>query len=264
MPKQKGPIKLKGTLNGICYYSLKGVYISRVAKGPSRERINTDPAFAKIKANNLEFGMGSKLSKAIRTGFLETTKQFQDTYMASRLSGVCRNIIQKGSGPLGKREAHIGNNPQALIGFQLNKQLVFNQIHTAKPVVTSHNNRRLITVTIPKSKVTHLHKQPKNATHFQLTCALSLVSNYQCQPDEETYKPVIPKQNALGISQQTPPLLCKIEHTNLQIQLQTPVTTELQTNVSITVWLGIQYLKLNESTVYTYKNVKAMQCIAIL
>ncbi|PWK19859.1 hypothetical protein [Xanthomarina spongicola] len=184
--------------------------------------------------------------------------------MASRLSGVCRKIIQKGSGTLGEREAYIGNNPQALIGFQLNKQVVFNQVYTAKTIVTSHNNRRIITINIPKSSVFHLKKQPKNATHFQLIGALSLVSKYKYSPNKKTYHPMSLKQNALGISKNTEPLLCKIEHTNLQIQLQTPVTTQLQSNVSITVWLGIQYLKLEGLEYYTYKSHKAMQCIGLL
>lgn len=49
MPKQKGIIKLKGTLNGVCYYPLKGMYIKRKATGPSRERIYNDPAFKTLR-----------------------------------------------------------------------------------------------------------------------------------------------------------------------------------------------------------------------
>jgi len=68
MPKQKGLIKLTGTLEGICYYQLNGKYISRKAVGPSKERINKDLAFANVKYNNQGFGAASKLSKVICLG----------------------------------------------------------------------------------------------------------------------------------------------------------------------------------------------------
>ena len=48
--------------------------------------------------------MASILSKAIRQGLPEFALQLKDTYMASRMSGVCRKIIQKRSGPQGERE----------------------------------------------------------------------------------------------------------------------------------------------------------------
>ncbi|MCX7549668.1 hypothetical protein OS191_02305 [Xanthomarina sp. F2636L] len=235
-----------------------------MANGPSKERIQTDPAFAHLKAKNQEFGMASRLSKAIRTGVLETVKEFQDSKMASRLTGACYQIIQEGRGHIGKREAKLQNNPQALIGFQLNQKQTLNQIYAATPVVTSHKNRRLITISIPKSTENHLIKRPKSATHFQLTAALSMVSNYTCRSDQKAYRPVAPKQNAVGITQKTEPLLCKIAHTNLQIQLKTPVKREVSTNVSLLVWFGIQFLKQEGHTYVSYKNMRVMQAIHLL
>ncbi|MGZ0015660.1 hypothetical protein [Yeosuana sp. AK3] len=42
MAKQKGIIKIKGTLNGLCYYKLNGVDMVRKATEPSKERIQND------------------------------------------------------------------------------------------------------------------------------------------------------------------------------------------------------------------------------
>ncbi|MFV0572903.1 MAG: hypothetical protein ACK5M1_10805 [Xanthomarina gelatinilytica] len=81
---------------------------------------------------------------------METTKQFQDPTMSSRLTGTCYNIIQEGSGIPGKREANLANNPQALIGFKFNKKLALDNIYTAKPIITSKKNRRIITLNIPE------------------------------------------------------------------------------------------------------------------
>jgi hypothetical protein len=264
MPKQKGIIKIHGALNGTSYYPLKGEYISRVANGPSKEQIQTDSTYAHIKASQLEFGMASRLSKALRTGILDTAKEFQDPKMASRLTKACYNIIKEGSGSIGKREANLANNPQDLIGFQLNKKQTLDQIYTVTPVVTSYKSRRFITVSIPKSSEIHLKKKPKTATHFQLTVALSVVSNYKCRPEQKTYRPVAPKHNSFGITRTTEPLLCKIEHTNLQIHLETPVKTAVSTNASLVVWFGIQFLKQEGPSFYILKSNKVMQCIHLL
>ncbi|MFG6687039.1 hypothetical protein ACGK9U_10680 [Mariniflexile sp. HNIBRBA6329] len=264
MPKQKGLIKIKGTLNGLSFYPLKGAYISRRAVGPSKERIQSDPAFVNVKHNNQEFGGASSLSKTIRQGLGKTAKEFKDSHMASRLTGVCSKIIKKGSGTHGQREAHINNNPDALIGFQLNKNQAFNQIYTAKPRVTSHNNPTNITVTIPKISEKHLIKVPENTTHVQFTAALCMVSKAQWQSQLQSYQPIRPECHGIGTSQQTIPLLCKIEHTNIQIQLETPLTNQISTNIAITVWLGIQFLRLQDTQLKPVPSIKAMQCIAVL
>jgi hypothetical protein len=169
-----------------------------------------------------------------------------------------------GSGPPGKREANLANNPEALIGFQLKQKQKLNQIYTAKPIITSHKNRRIISISIPKSSEFHLERKPKTATHFQLIAALSVVSNYKCRPNQKTYRPVAPKHNALGITQKTEPLECKLEHTNLQIQLKTPVKTTVSTHASLVVWFGIQFLKQEKAHFYPLKTSQVMHCVSIL
>ena len=264
MPKQKGLLKLKGTLQGQCYYQLNGKYVVRKAVGPSRERINTDPAFVNVKSNNQEFAAASKLSKAIRDGLSNNAKQFKDSYMAGRLTGCCRKIIQKGSGELGQREANLHNNPKALLGFQLNKAVPFNQIYTVKPKITNNNARNHIIISIPKSTLNNHKQRPKAATHFQLTAALSMVSNLQWQANLKAYQPTNTALNALGYTTQTQPLLCKIEYSNLELSLQIPNTEHIPENLAITVWLGITYLHIQNHNKTPYKSAQAMECIAVL
>ncbi|MBF8149493.1 hypothetical protein ITJ86_06265 [Winogradskyella sp. F6397] len=264
MPKQKGIFKFKGTISGQCYYQLNGEYIVRKAVGPSRERINTDPAFVNVKRNNQEFAAATHLSKAIRRGLGDTGKAFQDTYMASRLTGRCRKVIQKGSGALGEREANLFNHPNAIIGFPLKKELPLQHIYTAKTVVSTNANRTIITVNIPKSDP-HNHNQiPENATHFQLTVALSTVSNIAHQPIENKYITEEPNCNALGVAVQSQPLECKTAHRHISLQLQSPNTNNTPTNVAHTIWLGITYLKQQNNEFESIKTAKAMECIAVL
>lgn len=263
MAKQKGILRFKGTLNGKCYYKLNGIDLVRKAAGPSIERITNDPAFANVKSNTQEFGGASKLSFAIRQGLANNAKLFKDTYMASRLTGCCRKIIQKGSGPLGQREANLHNNPTALIGFQLNKHLSFPQLYSIKPNITVNSTRNIITIAIAESTYKNLKKVPKTATHFQLTAVLSTVSNLLWQSSENNYIAQLPIQNGLGTTKQSQPLLCKIKHKNLDFQIYTPITN-IPTNLAITVWLGITYFKKENNNYQVCLTDQAMQCIAVV
>ncbi|WP_104733782.1 hypothetical protein [Hanstruepera ponticola] len=264
MPKQTGFIKLKGTLNGVCYYVLKGEYIKRRAAGPSKNRIYNDPAFKSVKANLQEFGGGSKLAKAIGTGLQQNVAAFKDSYMTSRLSGCCRKIIQKGSGERGQREANLFNQPELLIGFQLNKTKIFNQIYTAKPIITGNSARSVVNISIQKSSKHHLKQVPKTATHFRLTAALSIVSNYQWSEAAQCYQPQYPNSDGLGTTSQSSPLVCNMEHQNINLQLINPINTGTPTNTAITVWLGINYGNLVENEFIPLKTAQAMECVAIV
>ncbi|MBD0822735.1 hypothetical protein [Aestuariibaculum marinum] len=264
MPKQNGIIKLKGVFNGVSYYKLNGVYVARKAVGPSKERINSDPAFIKVKANNQEFAAASMLSKALRAGLGNNAKYFKDTYMASRLTGCCLKIVQKGSGNLGQREANIHNNTTALIGFQLNKDLVFNKLISVKPIVTNNSKRTRVSINIPKITAKTHKKLPKNHTHVQLTAALSVVSNYVWQSDLNTYIPEFPAINALGSAQQSHKLLCKIEHKNINLNLESPVNNSIPKQVAVMVWLGITYFQKLDNQFIPQQTAKAMVCVAVV
>ncbi|WP_418636381.1 hypothetical protein [Winogradskyella sp.] len=264
MSRQKGILKLVGTLNGKCFYQLNGQYIVRKAVGPSRERINNDPAFVNIKRNNQEFAAASQLSKAIRKGLADKANQFKHNYMASRLTGCCRKIIQKGSGPLGEREANLFNSPSDLIGFQLNSDLAFHHLHNSKTKVSANTQRTVITIKCPQSTANQHHKVPKKATHYQLSAAISCVSKWQWHAKIKTYKPAHPKHNTLGGIVQSQPLELHTTHHNICLQWQAPTPSGIPTDVAITVWLGIAYLKQQHQSYQAYQTPQAMQCIAII
>ena len=257
-------IKIEGTLNGICHYPLNGVRITRRSSAPTKDQINNDPRFAAVKANTQEFGGASIFSKAICTGLQHNLKTFKDSYFTSRLSGLCRKIIQKGSGNLGQREANLFNQPAALEGFQLHRKYVFNQIYTTKPTVVINSTHTNITIKIAKSSLNNLNQHPKSATHFQLTAAISTVSSHNWHPESKKYQPDYPEANALGTSVATNPLLCKEEHKNIILQLTNPIATTVPANVAITVWLGITFGQENNQGFALFQTAKAMECIAIV
>ena len=262
MAKQKGIIKIKGTIQGLCYYKLNGKDIIRKASGPSKERINSDPAFVNVKANNQEFRAAVLIAKSIIRGLGPMAKKFRDTYMQSRLTGICCKIIQNGDGRLGQREANLCNKPNELIGFQLNKSQSFSKIYTAQIQITYNKQQNDITIIIPKSRESNLNIRPKNASHFILTLAVSIVSTYQWKEIVESYHPLQPDQNALGVIMQSQPLLVNAEHQNMIMKV--PVPIKKTSKIAFTVWMGIDFGQELKGKYIEIETVRAMEHMAIL
>lgn len=60
MAKQKGAHRLTGTIGELTYYKSKNGYIVRETSPLSAQRLATDPAFARTRENNAEFGRAGK------------------------------------------------------------------------------------------------------------------------------------------------------------------------------------------------------------
>lgn len=250
-----------GTLKGVTYYKLNGKYIVRKANPPNRNTIYNDPRFVTVKANCVEFGGASVLSKAICNGLGENVKTFKDSYFTSRLTGVCRKIIQMGKGPNGSREADLFNHTHALIGLQLNKNKIFNQIYTAQPLLSINKIRNTVLIKIINSAPSNLNTLPKSATHFMLTAAASVVSAHKWDPKTQKYIPTHKAANSLGAAVQTPWLKCKMEHPEIMLELKT--LKKIPAQAAISVWLGIQFTNDVNANNPTFTS-SAMECIAVL
>jgi hypothetical protein len=56
MARQKGIIKLEGTIGDVSFYKSKDGYLAREKGGVDGDRIKNDPAFQRTRENGSEFG----------------------------------------------------------------------------------------------------------------------------------------------------------------------------------------------------------------
>ena len=61
MARQKGLIKLDGTIGGITFYKSKDGYLAREKGGVCADRIAKDPNFQRTRENGEEFGRACEL-----------------------------------------------------------------------------------------------------------------------------------------------------------------------------------------------------------
>jgi hypothetical protein len=120
MAKQKGIIKLNGTIGDITFYRSKDGYIAREKGGIDAKRIANDPAFQRTRENGAEFGRAGKAGKTLRLALRNLLLNSSDSRMVSRLNQIMMKVIQADStNDRGLRNV-IDGEAELLNGFDFN------------------------------------------------------------------------------------------------------------------------------------------------
>jgi len=122
MAKQKGIIKIEGTIGDITFYRTRDGYLVREKGGVDGRRIASDPSYQRTRENNAEFGRAGKAGKMLRTAFRSLLLNRADGRMVSRLSRQMLWVIQSDQVSL-RGERHIGEGELKLLsGFDFNNR----------------------------------------------------------------------------------------------------------------------------------------------
>jgi hypothetical protein len=120
MARQKGIIKLKGTIGDITFYKTKDGHLAREKGGVDASRIKSDPAFQRTRENGAEFGRAGKAGKTLRTAFRTLLINSADSRMVSRLTQSMVKVIQADLvNDRGLRNV-IDGEAELLVGFDFN------------------------------------------------------------------------------------------------------------------------------------------------
>jgi hypothetical protein len=120
MARQKGIIKLKGTIGDITFYKTKDGHLAREKGGVDASRIASDPAFQRTRENGSEFGRAGKAGKTLRTALRTLLLNSADSRMVSRLTQSMVKVIQADlTNERGLRNV-IDGEAELLVGFEFN------------------------------------------------------------------------------------------------------------------------------------------------
>ncbi len=70
MARQKGIIKLKGTIGDLSFYKTQDGHLAREKGGVDASRIANDPTFVRTRENGAEFGSAASSGKLLRDALL--------------------------------------------------------------------------------------------------------------------------------------------------------------------------------------------------
>ena len=83
MARQKGILKLEGTIGDLTFYRSQGRYLAREKGGVDASRIQNDPAFERTRENGSEFGRAGSSGKLLRNSLRELLLKASDSRMVS-------------------------------------------------------------------------------------------------------------------------------------------------------------------------------------
>ena len=120
MARQKGIIKLKGTIGDITFYKTQDGHLAREKGGIDASRIASDPAFQRTRENGSEFGRAGKAGKLLRTAFRPLLLNSADGRMVSRLTQRMVKVIQADLISVRGLRNVIDGEAELLFGFEFN------------------------------------------------------------------------------------------------------------------------------------------------
>ncbi|MCW3109934.1 MAG: hypothetical protein JWQ09_4440 [Segetibacter sp.] len=175
MARQKGIIKLKGTLGDITFYKSQDGYLAREKGGVDAARIANDPNFQRTRENGEEFGAAGKAGKMLRTSIRGLLLNISDRRMVGRLTQEMVKVLQADvTSVRGKRNV-IDGETELLEGFEFNLGSKLGTTLFAPYTGTIDRVAGTLTVDIPSFIPINMIAAPGGATHFKIITAGSVV-----------------------------------------------------------------------------------------
>lgn len=171
MAKQKGIIKLDGTIGGITFYKSQDGYLAREKGGVSGDRIANDPNFQRTRENGEEFGRAGKAGKLLRNSIRAMLQNASDSRMVSRLTQKMVEVIQEdATNPRGQRNV-IDGEAELLEGFEFNISGKLGTTLYAPYSSTIDRVAGTLAVSIPAFVPLNMIAAPGGSTHFKIVSA---------------------------------------------------------------------------------------------
>ena len=168
MARQKGIIKLKGTIGDITFYKTQDGHLAREKGGIDASRIASDPAFQRTRENGSEFGRAGKAGKLLRTALRPLLINSADGRMVSRLTQAMVKVIQADLvSDRGLRNV-IDGEAELLFGFEFNIRGKLGTSLFAPFVATIDRVAGEISVDIASFIPANMIAAPSGTTHFKI------------------------------------------------------------------------------------------------
>ena len=171
MARQKGIIKLKGTIGDITFYKTKDGHLAREKGGIDASRIKSDPAFQRTRENGAEFGRAGKAGKILRTALRSLLINSADSKMVSRLTQSMVKVIQADLISIRGLRNVIDGEAELLSGFEFNIRGKLGTSLFAPFVGAIDRVTGSITVDIASFIPGNMISAPSGTTHYKVISA---------------------------------------------------------------------------------------------
>ena len=171
MARQKGIIKLKGTIGDITFYKTQDGHLAREKGGIDANRIKNDPAFQRTRENGSEFARAGKAGKVLRTALRALLLNSADGRMVSRLTKLMVKVVQADAINMRGLRNVIDGEVDLLVGFEFNIRGKLGTSLFAPFVANIDRVAGEITVDLAPFIPSKMIAAPSGTTHFKIISA---------------------------------------------------------------------------------------------
>ncbi|XZF15871.1 hypothetical protein ACTHGU_07020 [Chitinophagaceae bacterium MMS25-I14] len=170
MGKLNGILPIEGTVGNITFAKTANGIIVKQKSSVNARRIAADPAFARTRENNREFGNAGKTGSFLFKA-LSSVRTKADGRAMSRLVKRLMQALQADAvSPRGQRTVATGN-PALLEGFEFNSAAPLHSCFAVQYTVSADHATGIIEVDIPSFVPADVIAAPAGTTHYQLQAA---------------------------------------------------------------------------------------------
>jgi hypothetical protein len=223
MARQKGIIKLKGTVGDISFYKTQDGHLAREKGGVDAERIANDAAFVRTRENGAEFGSAASAGKTLRTAIYALLQTASDNRVVSRITKLMTEIKNLDATSVrGQRNVGIASvlpSAKALLkNFNFNNRAVLGSILFKNYIVSVDDGAITINGLQP---INHI-KYPSGATHVTMRGAWLKIDfasgTYELQMSNAVNRPINATTSDVVLTPAVRPVIEGIDIFLLQVE----------------------------------------------
>ncbi|MGK7392850.1 MAG: hypothetical protein ACNS60_21020 [Candidatus Cyclobacteriaceae bacterium M2_1C_046] len=194
MARQKGIIKLKGSIGDVSFYKTQDGYLAREKGGVDADRIKNDPAFQRTRENGSEFGRAGKAGRTLRTALRLMLQNASDRRVTGRLTRELVKVVKTDTTNIrGERTVKTGDL-NLLQGFDFNINGKLRSTLYAQYAILLDRVAGNVSIELDDFVPNKTISYPAGATHMKLVAGVAEIDfdseNFKFAQDESALMPI--------------------------------------------------------------------------
>ena len=196
----KGAFQMTGSIKGVSFYTVRGSdkVIMRTKGGASKDKIKSSPKFEGLRKQQKEWSGCAKFGSMARYAF-GGLHRLADYNLTPVLNGMGKNLMKLDTeSETGRRSLKLSAYPQALEGFNFNRNYPLNTVLRVAPVAQLNREKLEASVSIPRINTDIDLLNIQRLPFFRLIVAIGTVSDMIYNAQVNDYVAMVPELHGIS------------------------------------------------------------------
>lgn len=241
----KGAFQMTGSIKGVSFYTVRGSdkVIMRTKGGASKEKIKSSPKFEGLRKQQKEWSGCAKFGSITRYAF-GGLHRLADYNLTPVLNGIGKNLMKLDTETeTGRRRLYLSAYPQALEGFNFNRNYPFNTVLRVAPVVMLNRDTLTAQVNVPRINTDIDLLNIQRLPFFRLIVAIGTVSDIAFNETGNDYAPLVPELHGVSetLTSEWYSTQTIVPEQMMSVALTEEETAQLNEHITVLVSMAVEF-----------------------